>query len=316
MLQMEHVSKRYGAFEAVRDVSLTLERGQVLGFLGRNGAGKSTTMNILTGCLAPTEGRVLWQGQDTRRLGAAYLAQVGYLPETPPLYPELTVEEYMQFVCGIKKIRRAARPAHIRDVCRRVDIEDRMRKPIRTLSKGYRQRLGIAQALVGDPPLLVLDEPTVGLDPEQMVLIRELIRDLGREHAVLLSSHILSEIEDVCTRLVILRHGRVVAEGTMAEISAKARGESCRVRVRFSGNSDVLKNAPGFLSLTQLEQRELGFQEAILETREDVAVLVPRLLESAGGTLRMLYPMDVELEDVFLKLTAEEAETDAQRDQA
>lgn len=310
MLEVEHIVKRYGAFTAVDDVSFQVAPGQVLGFLGRNGAGKSTTMNIIAGYFAATSGCVRWNGKDVRRLGAAYLSEVGYLPELPPVYPDLTVEEYLEYICGLKRIRRGMRKKHIGEVCALTRIEDRRRKEIRSLSKGYRQRVGLAQALIGNPGLLVLDEPTVGLDPEQIVSIRELIRDLGRDHAVILSSHILSEIEDVCNHLVILKGGRVVAAGTMGEIAAAARREDCRLRVRVSGEGAraALEALPGLIHLEPLPPRETGYEEFLLVSREDLSAQAPEALRRAGAVLRMLYPMDVELEDVFLDLTREEGE--------
>ena len=309
MLQVDRIVKRYGGFTAVDGVSFAVEKGQVLGFLGRNGAGKSTTMNIIAGYFAPTAGRVLWNGADAQLLGADYLSEVGYLPEQPPVYPDLTVEEYLEYVCGLKRVRRSARRAHIAEVCALTRIEDRRRKEIRSLSKGYRQRVGLAQALIGNPGLLVLDEPTVGLAPEQIVQIRELIRELGRDHAVILSSHILSEIEDVCDTLAILRRGKIVASGTMADIAGAARPGDFRLRVRYRGEAGhaALTALPG-VTVEELPPREAGYEEALLTAREDVSGLVPGALAAAGCALRMLYPMNVELEDVFLWLTREEGD--------
>lgn len=307
MLQVDHIVKRYGVHTAVNDISFSVESGQVLGFLGRNGAGKSTTMNIMAGYLAPTSGRILWAGEDMLRLGGDYLSEVGYLPEIPPLYPDLTVREYLEFVCGLKHIRPRARKGHIDELCELVRIEERKNKVIRSLSKGYRQRVGLAQALIGNPKLLILDEPTVGLDPEQIVSIRELIRELGREHAVILSSHILSEIEDVCSSLVILSQGQIVARGTVGEIAASVRRDMYRLRVRASGAGlhELLAALPDVVAVQTLPSRECGFEEFELHSAQDVSARVPRAIEQAGGCLRMLYPMDVELEDMFLHLTRE-----------
>lgn len=309
MLQVEDITKRYGNHEAVRGVSFEVRKGQVTGFLGRNGAGKSTTLNILAGCLAPTSGRVLFLGQDALRLGDAYKQEVGYLPEIPPLYPDLTVREYLSFVCGLKRVRRRARGSHVEEVCALTGLLEQQGRLIRNLSKGYRQRVGLAQALVGNPELIILDEPTVGLDPQQMVDIRGLVRALGRDHAVLLSSHILHEIQDVCDSAVIIRKGRVVAAGALDEIAARHReGHRLRVRVEGAGAKAVLEALPGLRRLSPLPAREPDCLDFLVETEEDVGGLLVRSLPLAGCGLRMLYPMDVELEDIFLRLTDEEAE--------
>ena len=309
MLQVENITKKYGSHCAVKDVSFEVCAGQVLGFLGRNGAGKSTTMNIIAGCLAPSSGCVRFEGQDALGLGNAYKQEVGYLPEIPPLYPDLTVREYLAFVCGLKRIRKHVQKSHIEEVCTLTGLSDYRERLIRHLSKGYRQRVGLAQALVGNPKLLILDEPTVGLDPRQMVGIRGLIRALGRDHAIILSSHILREIEDVCDSAVIIRNGRVVASGTMAQIAAQHRaGHRLKVRVQGDGAQAALQALPGLVELTPLPARETGCFDFMLETREDVSAMLPEALGRSGGRLRMLYPLDVELEDIFLRLTEDGAE--------
>lgn len=307
MLQVDHIVKRYGNHIAVNDLSFTVEKGQVLGFLGRNGAGKSTTMNIIAGYIAPTSGRALWNGKDINA-ETSFKAGLGYLPEVPPLYPDLTVREMLEYVCGLKKIRANARKKHINEVCELAHVEDYMNKQIRRLSKGYRQRTGLALALIGNPTLLVLDEPTAGLDPEQTAGLRAVIRELGKERAILLSSHVLSEVEDVCNRFVILRSGCKVAEGTMAEIAQMVRRDERRLRIRTAGSSagKALETLPGLIALQKVETREMGFEEYILTSQQDLTAAVVDALHRAGAQLRMLYPMDVELEDVFLRLTEEE----------
>ena len=211
MIKLEHLVKNYGTLCAVDDVSLEIGTGEVVGLLGPNGAGKSTTMNILTGCLSSTSGRVIVQGIDVLAdpLGAKRL--IGYLPEQPPLYLDMTVDEYLGFNYDIKGSR-LPREAHLAEVCEVVHIGDVRRRVIRNLSKGYRQRVGIAGALVGNPPIIIFDEPTVGLDPKQIIEIRNLIRGLGRDHTVILSTHILQEVQAVCDRIVIINKGRIVAD--------------------------------------------------------------------------------------------------------
>ena len=310
MLQLEHIVKKYHGYTAVRELSFSVEKGQILGLLGLNGAGKSTTMNMIAGYFAPTAGRILWNGQDVRSLGADYLSEVGYLPEVPPLYPELTVRESLEYACAIRRIRRDKRRSHIRQVCEMARVEDCLNTPTRSLSKGYRQRVGLAQALIGNPGLIMLDEPTAGLDPEQIIAIRELIRALGRDHAVILSSHILSEIEDVCSSLLILRRGHTVACGTMSEIAAQARPEGCRVRLRARGEHlrETLLALPGVTALSHLPEREQGWGEWLLEADRDVTALLAPAISGSGAEMRMLYPQDVELEDVFMKLMQEEGD--------
>lgn len=306
---MEDITKRYGNHDAVRGVSFEVRAGQVTGFLGRNGAGKSTTLNILAGCLAPTSGRVLFQGQDALRLGDAYKQEIGYLPEIPPLYPDLTVREYLTFVCGLKRIRRRVRRSHVEEVCALTGLSEQQGRLIRNLSKGYRQRVGLAQALVGNPGIIILDEPTVGLDPQQMVGIRSLIRALGEDHAVLISSHILHEIQDVCDSAVIVKKGRVVAAGSMDEIAARHReGHRLKVRVQGAGARAALEALPGAAAACPSARARAGLPGLPPRDGGRRGRLLTRSLLQAGCGLRMLYPMDVELEDIFLRLTEDEAE--------
>ena len=223
MIEVSHLTRLYGARAAVKDLSFTVEDGQICGLLGPNGAGKSTIMNILTGYLAPSGGTVTVCGHPLPEEAEAAKACVGYLPETPPLYPEMTVEEYLRFAAALKGVRRARRAGEAARAARRTGLEDVMPRLIRNLSKGYRQRVGIAQALLGSPQLIILDEPTAGLDPAQVIEVRRLIRELGRSHTVILSSHILSEVQAVCTHVLILSQGRLAAGGSLEELTAGGR---------------------------------------------------------------------------------------------
>ena len=223
MIQVSHLTKVYGRRTAVQDLSFTVEDGQICGLLGPNGAGKSTVMNILTGYIAPTSGSVSVEGHPLPKEAAAARACVGYLPETPPLYPDMTVAEYLRFAAELKGVRRAGRAAAVAAAARRTGVEDVLPRLIRSLSKGYRQRVGIAQALLSDPKVIILDEPTVGLDPAQVTGIRRLIQQLGHKHTVILSSHILSEVQAVCSRVLILSHGVLAADGTLEELTAGGR---------------------------------------------------------------------------------------------
>ena len=223
MIEVSHLTKTYGQHLAVDDVSFTVEDGQICGLLGPNGAGKSTIMNILTGYLSATGGLVTVAGHPLPEEADAAKACVGYLPEQPPLYPEMTVEEYLLFAAELKGVKRADRKKQVRKAAHRTGLDNVMPRLIRSLSKGYRQRVGIAQALLGSPKLIILDEPTVGLDPAQVVEIRKLIRELGKAHTVILSSHILSEVQAVCQQVLILSKGKLAASGTLEELTAGDR---------------------------------------------------------------------------------------------
>lgn len=223
MIEVSHLTKTYGRHLAVDDVSFAVEDGQICGLLGPNGAGKSTIMNILTGYLSATDGLVTVAGHPLPEEADAAKACVGYLPEQPPLYPEMTVEEYLLFAAELKGVKRADRKEQVRKAAHRTGLDNVMPRLIRSLSKGYRQRVGIAQALLGSPKLIILDEPTVGLDPAQVVEIRKLIRELGKAHTVILSSHILSEVQAVCQQVLILSKGKLAASGTLEELTAGDR---------------------------------------------------------------------------------------------
>ena len=223
MIEVSHLTKKYGGHLAVDDVSFTVEDGQIYGLLGPNGAGKSTIMNILTGYLSATSGQVTVAGHSLPEEADEAKGCVGYLPEQPPLYPEMTVGEYLDFVAELKKVPRAQRKEQVLRAARRTGLEKVLPRLIRSLSKGYKQRVGIAQALLGSPKIIILDEPTVGLDPAQVIEIRKLIRELGKAHTVILSSHILSEVQAVCQQVLILSKGNLAASGTLQELTADGR---------------------------------------------------------------------------------------------
>ena len=223
MIEVSHLTKKYGGHLAVDDVSFTVEDGQIYGLLGPNGAGKSTIMNILTGYLSATSGQVTVAGHPLPEEADEAKACVGYLPEQPPLYPEMTVGEYLNFVAELKKVPRAQRKEQVLRAARRTGLEKVLPRLIRSLSKGYKQRVGIAQALLGSPKIIILDEPTVGLDPAQVIEMRKLIRELGKAHTVILSSHIVSEVQAVCQQVLILSKGKLAASGTLQELTADGR---------------------------------------------------------------------------------------------
>ena len=223
MIEVSHLTKKYGRRLAVEDVSFAVADGGICGLLGPNGAGKSTIMNILTGYLSATSGQVTVAGHPLPEEADAAKKCVGYLPEQPPLYPEMTVQEYLDFAAELKGVKKAERKEQVRSAVRRTGLEKVLPRLIRSLSKGYRQRVGIAQALLGSPKLIILDEPTVGLDPAQVIEIRKLIRELGQAHTVILSSHILSEVQAVCQQVLILSKGRLAASGSLQELTADGR---------------------------------------------------------------------------------------------
>lgn len=223
MIEVSHLSKSYGSRPAVQDLSFTVPDGQIYGLLGPNGAGKSTIMNILTGYLSATSGQVTVAGHPLPEEADAAKACVGYLPEQPPLYPEMTVQEYLTFAAELKGVKKAERKEQVCRAARRTGLETVLPRLIRSLSKGYKQRVGIAQALLGSPRLIILDEPTVGLDPAQVIEIRKLIRELGRAHTVILSSHILSEVQAVCQQILILSKGHLAAAGSLEELTADGK---------------------------------------------------------------------------------------------
>lgn len=313
MIQVEGLTKRYGRHVAIDRLSFTVEQGEILGFLGPNGAGKSTTMNIITGYISATEGRASVGGYDVLEQPMLAKRLVGYLPETPPLYPEMTVTEYLQFACEIKRLPRASRGKMLDELMERVGIGDIRRRLIRNLSKGYRQRVALAQALAGGPPVLILDEPTIGLDPKQIIDIRNLIRELGGERTVILSSHILSEVTALCRRVIIIHRGRIVASDTIEALSAGFRG-GWALMLRVAGPEPkalaVCRSIEGVRSAHSLGSREPGTVDLRLEpfAGQDVRRSVFQALSRENLALLMMRPVDVPLEEVFLQLTADELE--------
>ena len=252
MIEVEHLTKRYGSHTAVDDISFTVEDGGIYGLLGPNGAGKSTTMNIITGYISATDGTVKIDDEP-----AAAKACIGYLPELPPLYQEMTVQEYLLFVAELKGTRKKAdRAAAVAHAAARAGLQGMEQRLIRNLSKGYRQRVGIAAALLGTPKIIILDEPTVGLDPAQMIEIRSLIRDLGKTHTVILSSHILSEVQTVCDRVLIIAHGRLVAQGTPEELAAQLTAKGTITATAQGSREAVVGAGPGGLPGAEPERRD------------------------------------------------------------
>lgn len=307
MIEVKNLTKCYGDLKAVDDISFSVESGEVLGFLGPNGAGKSTTMNIITGYISSTDGTVTVDGTEILEEPKKTKQKIGYLPEIPPLYPDMTVRKYLEFMFDLKKVK-LPKKEHVDEVMRLVGISDMGGRIIKHLSKGYRQRVGFAQALLGNPPLLILDEPTVGLDPKQIIEFRKLIRSLGKKHTVIFSSHVLSEVSATCDRVIVISNGKIVADGKTDELSQSFSGKQKLAITVDSGSSDVaeeLKKIPG---VTKVEKVR-GFSDGAVrysvsyskdtDIRRDVFSAMVRLdapiLEMQSG--------DETLEDMFLKLT-------------
>ena len=313
MIEIQHVTKRYGDKLAVNDASFTIREGEILGFLGRNGAGKTTTMNIITGYISASSGTVTLDGYDILANPREVKRRIGYLPEIPPLYPDMTVNEYLRFVCAIKDVRHNRVKSHLDDITSLVGLEEVRGRLIRNLSKGYRQRVGMAQALVGNPEVVILDEPTVGLDPKQILEVRRLIRQLGENHTIVLSSHILPEVADVCDRLVIIHQGRIVAEDILEHL-IHPESETRKVRLRVAGPEEevlsALRATEGVEQVDALGTREADSADYLLHAREgcDIRRAVFAAMAERGWPILIQRPVDLELEDVFLQLTGDSGE--------
>ena len=310
MIEVNHLTKRYGDHLALDDISFTVGDGEIVGFLGPNGAGKSTTMNIITGYLSSTEGQVLIDGIDVLEQPLEAKKRIGYLPEIPPLYTDMTVEEYIDFACDLKHVPAASKKDTIEQVCKLARVADVRKRLIRNLSKGYRQRVGLAQAMVGDPGTLILDEPTVGLDPKQLIEVRDLIKNLSKNHTILLSSHILQEVQAVCDRLIIINHGRIVAVDTPENLSKNVlQINKLEMRIRGPKNEILtgLEAIDGVESAELIRVREEGSVDVRLEAGENVDVreAVFDFCSTNNYPILMMKTNEINLEDIFLQVTGE-----------
>ena len=313
MIEVRDLVKRYGSRSAVDHLSFTVEKGQVYGFLGPNGAGKSTTMNIMTGYISSTSGTVKIGGYDILEQPLQAKKRIGYLPEIPPLYEEMTVEEYLDFVCSLKGIRKKKdRKENIDEVSEAVKISDVKGRLIRNLSKGYKQRVGLAQALIGNPPLLILDEPTVGLDPNQIIEIRALIKKLGEKHTIILSSHILSEVNAICDYVLIIDQGKLVAEDTPEHLSEHFADKN-RILLSVKGEREQIEEAleaSEYIASYEVTGEYDGVLDVTAETEGTEDIRDALFFEFADKKLPIV-KMEMEtlsLEEVFLKLTGREGE--------
>ncbi|MGN0660796.1 MAG: ABC transporter ATP-binding protein [Oscillospiraceae bacterium] len=307
MIEVKNLTKRYGEKLAVDNISFSVNEGEILGFLGPNGAGKSTTMNILTGYLSSTEGDVTVNGTNILDDPIKAKRSIGYLPEIPPLYIDMTVAEYLDFVYDLKKTD-LPRKSHIEEICKTVKITDVYNRVIKNLSKGYKQRVGLAQALIGNPEVLILDEPTVGLDPNQIIEIRSLIKRLGEHHTVILSSHILSEVQAVCDKIIIIANGRIVADDTTENL-AKNLSNDHRISVKTDADEDkvkaVLSEIPQVESVSSLLLSQSGMREYLIESAEDTDIRKDLFFTFARNDIPLIEmkTKELSLEDIFLRLT-------------
>lgn len=324
MIEVSHISKRYGTKEAVSDICFDVKDGEILGFLGPNAAGKTTTMRILTGYIPPTSGTARIDGLDILEQSLETRRRIGYLPENPPLYGEMTVEGYLHFVGRIKGIAAGDRPAKVEAVMKRCRLvnnssaqEDYSQRLIKHLSKGYRQRVGLAQALIHDPKVLILDEPTVGLDPKQIIEVRDLIKSLAGSHTVILSTHILPEVSMTCQRVVIIDKGKIVVEDTPENLTQQLRGGD-RLIVEMRGVVEAvvgkIRSLPGVRAVSNKPLSVPQGYELTVEVGGDRSVrnAVARAIMDQGGELWSLRPVSMSLEEIFLELTTSEEAVDSQ----
>ena len=316
MINVTGLSKRYGSHLAVENVNFQIKKGEVIGFLGPNGAGKSTIMNILTGYLSMTQGKVEIDGFDIAEYPEDAKSRIGYLPEIPPLYIDMKVREYLNFIYDLKKVK-FPKKAHIDEILKLVKIDNVQNRLIKNLSKGYRQRVGFAQALVGNPDVLILDEPTVGLDPKQIIEIRNLISRLGKNHTIILSSHILSEIQEVCQRVIIINKGQIIAADTAENLAEKLSSDKtlvARIQCREKEMLEALSTVKGVANVTSLGTKEEGTTDYLIEPKTgcDVRKDVFERVVSRGKTLLSLSSNKASLEQIFLRLT-EAADNDEVR---
>lgn len=305
MIEVSNLVKCYGPKVAVDHIDFRIDDGEVVGFLGPNGAGKSTTMNILTGYISSTEGSVRVDGYDVLEEPREVKRRIGFLPENPPLYMDMTVNEYLRFACKMKKVGKPVQ-RHIDQICETVGIAHVQKRLIRNLSKGYKQRTGLAQALVGNPGTVILDEPTVGLDPIQIIGVRNIIRELGSNGTVILSSHILSEVQSVCKRVLIINEGKICADGSIDELSGGVQ-RNHTLQLRVAGEQErvlsVLGTVKGAQQVLPLPSGEKGAQDYTVSGREDLRAAAFDAVKAAGLTLLGMKSTSLTLEELFLKLT-------------
>lgn len=320
MIQVKNLVKKYGGHVAVDDLTFTVEQGKIYGFLGPNGAGKTTTMNVMTGYIAADGGTVVIDGHDILKEPLKAKACMGYLPEVPPLYPDMTVREYLLFAAELKKVARAERKQRVNEMMEKLNLVEMQDRLIKNLSKGYRQRVGLAQALAGNPKVLILDEPMVGLDPKQIIEMRDLIKGLAGEHTVILSSHILSEISAVCDHIMIISKGKLAASGSPDELQKKMQG-SAELLVTVIGEREQARGVlEGWAEISEFSFEDGGEEGSTLiriVAKDDADIRRPLsvALSGAGMPVLSMNRSEKSLEDIFLELTEREEEEEETEDE-
>ncbi len=313
MIEVKNLTKKYGDFTAVDNISFTIQEGEIVGLLGPNGAGKSTTMNMITGFIEQTEGEVIVDGYNMLKKPKKAKKEIGYMPEGVPLYTELTVKEFVTYMAEIKKVDRKTRKERVEKIIKQTGLEDVQKKLIKNLSRGYKQRVSMAGALVGDPKILILDEPTVGLDPKQITEIRNLIKELGKTHTVILSSHILSEVSQICNKVIIINKGKMIAIDTPQKLEERVQNKNC-IYVTVEDPENKLENIKNKIknikNITLLEENEDNTKKYIIETEgeDDIRKLIFSEFAKENITIFEMKKADTTLEDAFMKLIEEGGE--------
>ena len=307
MIEVKNVTKKYGNFTAVDNITFNVKDGEVVGLLGQNGAGKSTTMNMITGFIEPTEGTIIINGYDIMKKSLKAKKQIGYMPENVPLYPELTVKEFVSYMAELKLVGRKERKQEVENVIKETGLEEVKNKLIRNLSRGYKQRVSMAGALVGNPEVLILDEPTVGLDPKQIIEIRNLIKNLGKKHTVILSSHILSEISQICERVIILNKGKIVAIDTPENLEEKTKEQNVLfviVEDKEEKMSSIKEKITDIEKIEMIKDNEDGTKQykIVSKSEKDIRKALFEVLPKEGITIFELKKAETSLEDAFIKL--------------
>ena len=307
MIEVKNITKKYGSFTAVDNISFKIEEGEIIGLLGPNGAGKSTTMNMITGYIEPTEGEISIEGFDISKKPKKAKAQIGYMPEGVPLYSDLTVKEFVTYMAELKKVDRKTRKEKVEKIIEQTGLKDVEKKLTRNLSRGYKQRVSMAGALVGEPKILILDEPTVGLDPKQITEIRALIKELGKTHTIILSSHILSEVSQICNKVIIINKGKIVAIDTPENLEKKVESNNTTyVTVEDTENKieTMIENIPEIKDIKLIKENEDGTKEYVLESDKavDLRKIVFNEFAKENITIFEMKKADTTLEDAFMKL--------------